>query len=393
MRTFAQTPKAARQIPAARSARPGRGRVGQSPVVGSILHLQRTSGNQAVQRMLQARAGAFDPIPGQARSPASLQAKLTVGSPGDRYEQEADRVAAVVTGMAEPGVQRACGGGGSCASPVAPGLELLQAKTAGTGEPGTSVAPRAVHDALGSTGQPLEAGTRSFFEPRFGRDFSQVRIHTGSDAAKAAQAVNALAFTVGPDIYFGAGAYRPHHRAGRTVLAHELTHVVQQGGNQQTLMRTCDCARIGGRPPDPAIPLEAAVGPAFPGLVSGDWCVIGPTTPNYNCFAWSVSDTTQWIDMQVDSVYGDNDGQLSFADFDAFYEQTQGLQPQTAPDSNTLVALFASGGVPQHAALTAVTESCGSVPFTSKLGAGPLIAHDLNQLEGGLYGTVERYYG
>ena len=175
-------------------------------------------------------------------------------------------------------------------------------------------------------------------------------------------------------------------------MAHELTHVVQQGGRQQTLMRVCNCASIGGRPPDPTIPLEADIGPSFPELVSGDWCVIEPSTTTYNCFAWTVANTTQWIESQIDSQYGNNDGNYSFSDFDAFYRQTQGLSPQTAPDSSTMVALFAIGGVPQHAALTAGAQACGSIPFTSKLGPGPLIAHDLYQLEGSEYGRAARYY-
>lgn len=230
-------------------------------------------------------------------------------------------------------------------------------------------------------------------EQRFDYDFSPVRLHSGGAAEQSAREVNAHAYTVGHDIVLGAGAFTPETHAGRRLLAHELTHVVQQGSHQQTLMRTCNCAAIGGRPPSPAVPSEAGVSGAFPGLVSGDWCVIDPSTPTYNCYAWSISNTTQWIDTQVDSQYGNNDGKLSFSDFDAFYEQTQGLYPQTVPDSNTFVALFAKGSAPQHAALVAGTESCGSVPFTSKLGQGPLIAHDLYQLEGSTYGKAARYYG
>jgi hypothetical protein len=77
-------------------------------------------------------------------------------------------------------------------------------------------------------GQPLDPATRAFMEPRFGHDFSQVRIHTGSRAAKTAQALNARAFTVGRDIVFGAGQYALGASAGQRLLAHELTHVVQQ---------------------------------------------------------------------------------------------------------------------------------------------------------------------
>jgi hypothetical protein len=93
--------------------------------------------------------------------------------------------------------------------------------------------PPIVQDALRSTGQPLDPATRAFMEPRFGHDFSHVRVHTDARAAESAQAVNALAYTVGPDVVFGAGQYAPHSREGQRLLAHELTHVVQQGSSQK----------------------------------------------------------------------------------------------------------------------------------------------------------------
>jgi Domain of unknown function (DUF4157) len=88
--------------------------------------------------------------------------------------------------------------------------------------------PSIVHDVLSSPGQPLEPGTRSFFDTRFGHDFSGVRIHSDGRAAESARAVNALAYTVGPQIVFGAGQYRPESTSGKHLLAHELAHVVQQ---------------------------------------------------------------------------------------------------------------------------------------------------------------------
>ena len=82
--------------------------------------------------------------------------------------------------------------------------------------------------ALQGGGQPLPPSERAFFEPRFGYDFSRVRIHTGAQAAKSARAAHAQAFTLGADIVFGTGTYTPGNAAGRLLLAHELTHVVQQ---------------------------------------------------------------------------------------------------------------------------------------------------------------------
>ena len=99
--------------------------------------------------------------------------------------------------------------------------------------------PPIIHEVLSSPGQPLNATTRAFMEPRFGHDFSQVSVHTEARAAESARAVNALAYTVGRDIVFGTGQYVPGTRKGRRLLAHELTHVVQQdesvGGSQTNL--------------------------------------------------------------------------------------------------------------------------------------------------------------
>ncbi len=94
--------------------------------------------------------------------------------------------------------------------------------------PGTSTIPPLVQVALRSVGQPLDASTRAFMEPRLGHDFSKVRVHTDAQAAESASAVNALAYTVGRNIAFAAGQYAPGTPAGRRLLAHELTHVVQQ---------------------------------------------------------------------------------------------------------------------------------------------------------------------
>ncbi len=316
-----------------------------------------------------------------------LQMKLAVNQPGDEFEQEADRVAEQVMRTPEP--ERGPGVTGLQTPP------LVQRRVNSNGSGPISTAPQIVHDVLNSPSQPLDAATRDFFEPRFGHDFSQVRVHAHAEAEASARSINARAYTVGHHIAFGTGRFAPGTGEGNRLLAHELSHVVQQGGKQSTIMRVCGCASFGGRQPDPTDPREAGVSQAFPGLVSGDWCVIEPSTPTYNCFAWSVSDQTQWLDPvpQIDNLYGNGDGKPSFADFDAFYAKTHGLYPQTAPDSNTLVALFAKGTIPVHAALTAGAETCGTVPFTSKLGQGPLIAHDLYQLEGAVYGKAVRFYG
>jgi hypothetical protein len=91
--------------------------------------------------------------------------------------------------------------------------------------------PAIVQEVLSSPGQPLERGTRAWMEPKFGHDFSQVRVHTDQKAAESTEAVNAIAYTVGPDVVFGAGRYEPRTEVGSHLLAHELTHVVQQSNS------------------------------------------------------------------------------------------------------------------------------------------------------------------
>ncbi len=98
----------------------------------------------------------------------------------------------------------------------------------------TNAVPSIVHDVLRSPGQSLDAATRAFMQPRFGHDFSQVRVHTDARAAESTRVVNALGYTVGRDVVFGAGQYEPGTMEGRRLLAHELTHVMQQG-NQSAL--------------------------------------------------------------------------------------------------------------------------------------------------------------
>ena len=90
--------------------------------------------------------------------------------------------------------------------------------------------PPIMRHASRSAGKPLDPGTRAWMEPRFRHDFSGVRVHSDGAAAESARALNASAFTLGRDVYFGQGRYEPESSAGRKLLAHELTHVVQQEG-------------------------------------------------------------------------------------------------------------------------------------------------------------------
>jgi hypothetical protein len=237
----------------------------QGSPLHSPLYLQQTIGNQAVGRL--------------------MQAKLEMSKPTDQYEQEADRTADQVMRMRRPGtsphslaiepyprtrLQRKridCEEEALRAEPVEqeqesglpldidmpiPG-EMLEAEespppVAGT-HPGAwlqrmcadcgkemdlqakeTPGQAVVHDFQGG-GFPLEASLRDFFEPRFGYAFDEVRVHTDARATEAARAVNSLAYTQGHDIVFGAGQYAPNTMAGRRLVAHELTHVMQQNAS------------------------------------------------------------------------------------------------------------------------------------------------------------------
>ncbi len=119
----------------------------------------------------------------------------------------------------------ACGTGASCEA--CGKKKELQRKATG---PTTGEVPDVVYDVLRSPGQPLDAATRAFMEPRFGHDFSRVRVHTDARAAESARAVNADAYTVGQQIVFGPARHAPHDQTGRGLIAHELTHTLQQPG-------------------------------------------------------------------------------------------------------------------------------------------------------------------
>jgi hypothetical protein len=169
-----------------------------------------------------------------------IQTKLTVGAPDDPYEREADQVADHVMRMtgdqvkvsrAPLSVRRACPACRS-AGGVCPGCEEeLRRQREGCTDHPTPTVPPIAHEVLRSPGEPLDAGARSFFGSRFGRDFSGVRVHTDAKAAESAETLGARAFAYGQHIAFGAGRYRPETDDGKRLLAHELTHVIQQPGH------------------------------------------------------------------------------------------------------------------------------------------------------------------
>jgi hypothetical protein len=258
MLTFAQRVKTPQPDMPAKSAALSRVHSGQGRHPNSIVNLQHTLGNQAVLRLLQQAKPAgvevrstpkevtpyahfLSHLPVHAKSPASVQTKLEVSSPGDIYEQEAERISAQVMHMPEPQLQRACACGGECPKCQMEQLGLedehLQTKRVQANDTGQITAPPIVHEVLRAPSQPLDPATRAFMEPRFGRDFSRVRVHEDAAADQSAREVNAHAYTVGNHIVFGRGNFSPQTLRGKQLLAHELTHVVQQTGSSQMIQR------------------------------------------------------------------------------------------------------------------------------------------------------------
>ena len=188
------------------------------------------------------------PMPMSSSRLRLIQKKLTINTPGDQYEQEADLLSERIMHMAEPGmplpaqpqihplnhatIYRKCACGGTCKGcqhkPSDDEPKQLHLKRIAGNYIPNAEAPPLVHQALSSPGRPLDAATRAFMEPRFGHDFSQVRVHTGQLAARSANAVAAHAYAAGYDIVFGEGRYSPVTSEGQRLLAHELAHVVQQ---------------------------------------------------------------------------------------------------------------------------------------------------------------------
>ena len=180
-----------------------------------------------------------------------IQTKLTINQPNDVYEQEADAVSDKVMRMSNQDIIQT--------KFFRPGFSSLQRKCADCEEEEKNTQRKEIDrrepnldsnvenyiGSLNSKGQPLSDDVKSFYEPRFSHDFSHVKIHTDSAAAKSAQSINALAYTSGNNIVFNSGQYAPNSETGRRLLGHELTHVVQQkNGSANTSSTTVQRAMI-----------------------------------------------------------------------------------------------------------------------------------------------------
>jgi hypothetical protein len=179
-------------------------------------------------------------------TPVFIQPKLTINDPNDEYEKEADAMADKVIRMQQPFVQ---------AKPLP--ITSVQRKCAHCEEEekkaqrkemngNSTTADHTLESYVGNLnggGQLLSNEVRNFYEPRFGYDFSNVKVHTDSVAAKSAQSINALAYTSGNNIVFNGGQYSPNTDSGKRLLSHELTHIVQQGHKPAySLQRACRSA-------------------------------------------------------------------------------------------------------------------------------------------------------
>ena len=302
MRFSVQKPKATQHTTSAKPTTLDRADLGRSLDVGSAIHSQRMFGNQAVQRLLRASLGdaedsiaigltrfgttlpwdgrqtdeGWSPPTGSIQRKCSTcaaeedkaQAKLPVSKPNDPLEQEADRFAEQVMQGHTP---TPCRGAAPAvqmdaldeAVEQAEQIDDEEAKTRpqesrpqGTGtrmamakREGRS--PRALPERAipRSGGRPLEPGVQHFMRERTGLDFAHVRVHADAEAAASASRLAARAYTVGSNIYFGRGEYRPESREGRNLLAHELAHVVQQSRGQMQPALKVEPSSVSSAPP------------------------------------------------------------------------------------------------------------------------------------------------
>jgi hypothetical protein len=202
-----------------------------APLARSLLPIQRTcacgggSGNCHCEE---------EPWPVQRRPAAG---GIAINQPGDEYEREADRTADLVMRMPRATEATASELSRPAIAPYAQRQPSAPTAEAATPRLGNSPSLEGRLAGAATSGSPLPASVRGPMEASFGVDFSPVRVHTGPAAASLSDDLDAIAFTHGRHIYFAPGAYSPGTSAGQRLLAHELTHVVQQGGGSDATMR------------------------------------------------------------------------------------------------------------------------------------------------------------
>ena len=366
---------------------------------------QRSAGAEEREADRVAEQVMQPPDIGSAEAPATVGAARPPGGerPGAGHAEAPPRHGAV-RDQAEPA------GSGHRAPRHRTGPDLiavLQERPEGILEAAPGV-PAPI-DPSPESGRPLPAPVRAFFEPRLAQDLGRVRIHTGPRAAASAAAMNALAYTVGPDIVFAVGQYAPATRTGRRLLAHELTHVRQQSGGQPgpgpIVQRQDDPRAPGespalqdhappGRAPTPAE--EDEIRAPFPRL--REFRILREREGHYNCFAWALGDDSRLITS--DTIWQEGGYQPGLDGWTSYLRDRHGLgRFADGADESADVVLFGQQedpiATPEHAARKADVPF-GRLTFSSKLGGGyskmPVIQHALRDLEGGGYGTVLRSF-
>lgn len=245
---FAREQKQAQQFSSHNPARFGKRTLAQTRKGHSAFLLHRINSNHDAHRLLDTDQETFAAQSNSAssghnfsqvavRDPASraAQTRLSLSEPGDKFEREADALAEQVCGSGTKMNRASPTGANAFESNSKPERQTVQRLPSGSSS--SSHPGAGVQGVATSNGQPLDTGTLAFMQSRFGHDFSRVRVHTDGEAAVSAQAVNARAYTQGEHIVFGRGEYEPQTNEGRRVLAHELAHVIQQGGRADVLQR------------------------------------------------------------------------------------------------------------------------------------------------------------
>jgi Domain of unknown function (DUF4157)/Lysine-specific metallo-endopeptidase len=171
----------------------------------------------------------------------SIQCKLSIGAPDDPLEHEADTMTDTIMRMPEQNfIQRKCS---QCEEEEKlqrkPLASFIQRKESSAGATASDAITNQINSSKGS-GSNMDSQTQSFMQSRFGADFSDIKIHTGTESTQLNRELNAKAFTVGNDIYFNGGQYNPNSDTGKHLLAHELTHTVQQLGVKSVIQQAHD---------------------------------------------------------------------------------------------------------------------------------------------------------
>src|SRR6266545_990960 len=220
------------EVPEGRSDGAGNGRRSSSTTPAAAASKHRTTATRGAEVASVPAVSAGNFAIQRLRRSATIQPKLTIGQPGDVFEQEADEVADRIMRSVSPAVIQRKYAASSDGAPCEQcrNEEKLQAKEASGGAADASPAVERSLTSLRGGGEPLPTPVRTFFEPRLAADLSKVRVHTNSQAEQSTRAIGAKAFTSGQDVVFGRGQYAPETGEGQRLLAHELTHVVQQTG-------------------------------------------------------------------------------------------------------------------------------------------------------------------